>query len=159
MQTTSQDFSPTWHAFSATSLIGKHIPSISEVLACKPRCRKPNKVHVDLSNFPLLQQEKMDEECLHADRILSAHKIPHKFPVSAEMIRYPSVAKRGASNVLFRTTSLDIGSKRPDQHQLPERYFPLLSGFSKGFPSRTPLTALSTSQTRSRVHSSLDESY
>jgi len=160
MQTTYQELNPSWHAFGSPSLIGQRVPRISEVLAMKPRVRRPNRVDVNLSEFAILRQEKEAEDNRHTDRILSAHKLPSKFPVKAEDIVYPVTDKLGASNPLFQTTSNDIGSKKPLQHQLPERYFPIDSKFSKAFSAgRAKYTAINTRPTKSQVHQSLDEPY
>ena len=126
----------------------------------KGRVRRPNKVEVNLDDFEILRQEKEIEASLHADRILSAHKQPFKFPVKSENIVYPTVDKHGAYNPLFVTTSMDIGAKKPLPHQLAERFFPLSNKFSKDFAGRRAKnTAINTRTTKSQVHATLDEPY
>ena len=160
MQTTYEELNPKWHAFNSPSLKGQSVPKISEVLAMKPRVRRPNKVEVDIANFEILRKEKEIEESLHADRILSAHKLPWKFPVKSENIVYPVIDKHGADNPLFFTTSMDIGAKKPLPHQLAERFFPLSNKFSKDFAGRRARnTAINTRTTKSQVHATLDEPY
>jgi Domain of unknown function (DUF4490) len=160
MQTTYQELNPKWHAFNSSSLTGQNVPKISEVLARRPTVRRPNRVHVDISEFAILNREKEIEANLHADRIMSAHKLPWKFPVRSENICYPIIDKHGSGNPLFATTYNDIGSKKPLQHQLAERYFPLSSRFSKDFAGRKAKnTAINTMGTKSAIHSSLDEPY
>jgi len=158
MQTTYQELNPHWHAFNASSLRGQMVPRISEVLASKPRVRRPNKVEVDLTEFTILNQEKEIEKNLHADRILSAHKLPWKFPVKSENIQYPIIDKHGADNPLYAPISLDIGSKKPLPHQLAERFFPLSNKFSKDFAGRrAKYTAINTMTSKSRIHDTLNE--
>lgn len=158
MKTTYEDLQASWHAFgSAPDLEGQEVPNISAVLAQKPRVRRPNRIDVKLEEFEILSAEKAREESSHADRILSAHKLPWKFPVRAENIEYPEINKRGATNPLYKTTAMDIGAKKPMQHQLAERYFPLNNNFSQGFANRrAKSTALNTTLSRSKIHESLD---
>ena len=158
MRTTAQDLQPSWHAFShAPDLQGQQVPNISQGLAQKPRVRRPNHIDVKLEEFEILSLEKTREQNSHADRILSAHKLPMKFPVRAEHIQYPPIVKRGASNPLFRTTAMEVGAKVPMQHQLAERYFPLNNNFSQSFANRrVKFTTLNTNPSRSRIHSSFD---
>ena len=162
MRTTYQDLHPSWHAFShSPDLHGQQVPNIAEVLSRKPLLRQPNKINVKLEEFAILRLEKEREDNSHADRILSAHKLPFKFPVKAANIEYPPIDKRGADNPLYRTTSMEVGARLPMQHQLAERYFPLNNNFSQSFANRraSQSTALNTNLSRNRVHyysSSLD---
>ncbi len=136
------------------------IPKICDVLGSKSRVRKPRHVEVDLTPFVSLKQAADLVKSRQADRMLSAHTIPVKFPVKAEHITYPKSGLRGSDNPLYASTSSLIGAEQPRKHQLAERYFPKNNDFSKGFTvQNAKSTALSTRVTWSRVHSELDRFY
>ena len=159
MSTTYRQLDPKWHAFGSTR-IPLDVPDVSQVLASKPLIRKPHHLDIDKAEFPLLLQEEQQDKDSHAEKIISAHILPLKFPVRAEDIHYPTVTKNGAYHPLYKTSSMEIGSKPPQAHQLPERFFPRSSRFSSSFlAGHTENTALKSHPSKSRIHQSLDRPY
>jgi hypothetical protein len=157
-KTTASDYDPLWSSLGAFSVARAPVPKVSEVLSTKPRA--PAALQVDLTPFVNLKLAADMERSRLADRVLSAHTVPVKFPVKAEHISYPTSALRGCDNPLYQSSSSAIGSEQPRKHQLAERFFPKNNHFSKGFTvQNAKSTALSTRLTRSRIHAALDKFY
>lgn len=88
-----------------------------------------------------------------------AHVAPKPFPVS-KVLSYPKVDKKGVDNPIYFTSSSSIGIYPPNEHQLPDRYFPKSNKFSQSFAHNSKRSAgLVTMACKSSVHSSLDEGY
>ena len=54
-------------------------------------------------------REEGDEK--HGERVLSAHILPHKFPINPDKMIYPDI--KNASNPLYYTTNTTYGNEQP----------------------------------------------
>lgn len=157
--TSNSQYKGNWHNGLPGHQLGE-VPAIADILAARSVIKKPVRPLQTTAKCLLanqIAQEKIDQQI---DKVLSADKVPVKFPVQAENYCYPPMAKRGGDNPLFSTSSQAYGSEMPLAHQVPDRYFPSGNNFTKGFVETKPrYTGLSTKPTPSRVHTELDVFY
>merc|ERR1712146_95202 len=99
------------------------------------------------------------QKAKQGEPVLSAHILPTKFPVKAEKMVYPTIAKRGQENPLYATSSRAIGVP-PMSHQVADIYFPKNNDFTNKYTDHRPrYTGLQTQSLPSKVHSSFDTFY
>mmetsp|Transcript_46140 Transcript_46140/g.103757 ORF Transcript_46140/g.103757 Transcript_46140/m.103757 type:complete len:213 (-) Transcript_46140:94-732(-) len=148
-----------WHDGTRGDQMG-HVPKISDVLGARPTIRKPVRPLVTTARTILadtIKQEKMSQQ---GDKVLSADRLPKKFPTNASDYCYPPSAKRGTDNPLYETTGMAYGKEAPDWHQIPDRYFPSNNNFTKEFVETKPrYTGLNCVPSLSKVHVELDQRY
>jgi len=157
-KTSNSDYDPQWAASGSYNVDKAEIPSISQVLAMKERVRAPVRPKIPIERFALQREEDERVRNRQGDAVLSADVLPVKFPCSARDIRYPEVDKLGAKNPLYETSAYNIGKETPQDHQVPDTYFPRNSHFVKRFTDSKPrFTGLQTRPSASRVHSSFDQ--
>lgn len=157
--TTNSSYDPKWKATQSYDVIKAEIPKISDVLAAKELVRKPLYPEIDFNKYTLQREFEAAVKERQGDAVLSAHILPVKFPVRAERMEYPAIAKRGADNPLYSTSSRAVGNK-PMAHQIAEYYFPKNNDFTNKYTdSRPRYTGLRTQATPSKIHSSMDTFY
>jgi hypothetical protein len=80
--------------------------------------------------------------------------VGRKFPYTADEFKYPNIEKPKS---LYIKSNDEYGSKKPNQLELPDKYFPINNTFSKEFSSLMfKNNSLNTAQSRSKVHANLD---
>merc|ERR1719183_146893 len=161
--TSNGEYAGTWHDGTAATEAAtqmRDIPPISHILGSRPTVHKPVRPLVVTAECILAKQIEQERVDSLADKVLSADKVPKKFPAKAEHISYPTNEKHGADNPLYWTTAQLHGKEQPMEHQLPDRYFPSTNLFTKGFLDKKPrFTGLNTAPTPSKIHSTLDQRY
>ena len=58
--------------------------------------------------------------------------IPREFPTTAASLQYPENGKKIGS-LLYMTSSMAIGNKKPSEIDMPSKYFPRPESFTKTF--------------------------
>mmetsp|Transcript_106932 Transcript_106932/g.312697 ORF Transcript_106932/g.312697 Transcript_106932/m.312697 type:complete len:191 (-) Transcript_106932:148-720(-) len=136
------------------------VPKISDVLGARPTIRKPVRPLVTTAKTILADQIVMERKAQEGEKVLSADRLPKKFPVEASAYSYPTSGKQGANNPLYSTSSQSYGQAAPDWHQIPDRFFPSNNKFTGCFVEKKPRnTGLSCAPSLSKVHKELDEYY
>jgi hypothetical protein len=80
--------------------------------------------------------------------------VGRKFPYTAEEFKYPHKSKPQS---LYINSNDEYGSKKPNQLEIAEKYFPINNTFSKEFNNLMyKNNSLNTTQSRSKVHANLD---
>merc|ERR1712194_146697 len=87
------------------------------------------------NDFTLTNAIRSEVEGNTADRVLSAHVLPKKFPIDANRMVYPPLKER---NPLYYTTSSTYGNEQPRPHQVAEAFFPKSNKFSKTYTDSKP---------------------
>jgi hypothetical protein len=83
--------------------------------------------------------------------------IGKKFPFTADQFNYDIKEKPKSLYIKYND---EYGSKKPNQLELPEKFFPINNNFTKEFNgSMYHNNSLNTAQSRSKVHSNLDSVY
>ena len=81
-----------------------------------------------------------------------------KFPFKAEQFTYPNEDKKVES--LYIKYSDEIGKQKPNELELPEKFFPINNTFTKQFGGGMPRNnSLNTAASRSKVHEAFDSAY
>ena len=111
----------------------------------------------------LQQQEALaNEEVCEQDDVNEKYKIDknaivgRKFPFTASQFKYPQDGKE-QPKTFFRKYNDEYGSKKPNDLELPEKYFPINNTFTKEFNQLNFKNhSLNTAASRSKVHANLD---
>ncbi|KAF4684292.1 hypothetical protein FOZ60_007994 [Perkinsus olseni] len=161
--TTYQEYHPFWRSLANSHTVeGHNVPTISQVLEKNSKSRlvqPPFKLQIDMASFKILDDFRRAARERQAERILSAHTIPKKFPVTEEAVA-GHVDSRINQHPLYATTSALVGKDRPMQHQLAERYFPMNNDFTNKFTNLRPrYYGLNTKPRPSKIHKDFDEFY
>ncbi|KAF4672051.1 hypothetical protein FOL47_000991 [Perkinsus chesapeaki] len=161
--TSYQEYFPFWRSLGNSHTVeGHNVPTVSQVLEKNSGSRlvqPPMKLKIDMRQFKILDDFRRATRERQAERILSAHTIPKKFPVTENDVS-GHVDSRIKQHPLYATTSALVGKDRPMQHQLAERYFPMNNDFTNKFTDLRPrYCGLNTKPRPSRIHKDLDEFY
>ena len=82
--------------------------------------------------------------------------IARKFPFEASQFKYPNDGQDKPKS-LYITSNDTYGKIKPNDLELPEKYFPINNTFSKGFGAvMYKNNSLNCAASRSKVHASLD---
>lgn len=82
--------------------------------------------------------------------------VGRKFPFTADEFKYPNNFEEKPKSLYIKSSD-QIGSKKPNQIELPEKFFPINNTFTKEFNQYMYKNAsLNTEASRSKVHPSLD---
>lgn len=82
--------------------------------------------------------------------------IARKFPFEASQFKYPNDGQEKPKS-LYITTNDTYGKLKPNDLELPEKYYPINNTFSKGFGAAMyKNNSLNCAASRSKVHASLD---
>mmetsp|Transcript_29928 Transcript_29928/g.81111 ORF Transcript_29928/g.81111 Transcript_29928/m.81111 type:complete len:191 (-) Transcript_29928:113-685(-) len=158
--TSNGQYKGHWHDGSTGWQVGDKVPKISDILGARPTTKKPVRPLVTTAKTILADQIQMEKRMQEGEKVLSADRLPKKFPVEASAYSYPEPAKRGANNPLYSTSSQSYGQAAPDWHQIPDRFFPSTNNFTRGFVDKKPRnTGLHCAPSLSKVHRELDEHY
>eukprot|EP00416_Gambierdiscus_australes_P039982 CAMPEP_0171102542 /NCGR_PEP_ID=MMETSP0766_2-20121228/58091_1 /TAXON_ID=439317 /ORGANISM="Gambierdiscus australes, Strain CAWD 149" /LENGTH=225 /DNA_ID=CAMNT_0011562859 /DNA_START=54 /DNA_END=728 /DNA_ORIENTATION=+ len=157
--TTNAEYRGHWHDGVPGNQLGD-VPKISEILAARPTVKKPVRPLVTTARTLLADQIAAERRAQEGEKVLSADRLPKKFPVEADAYSYPEPGKRGANNPLYSLSSQNYGQAAPDWHQMPDRYFPSNNKFTHGFVETKPrYTGLNCAPTHSKAHKELDQFY
>jgi len=157
--TSNGEYKGHWHDGLPGYQAGQ-VPKISTVLAARPTIRKPVRPLMTTAKTILADQIQAEKKAQEGDKVLSADRMPKKFPVDCKNYSYPKVDKRGADNPLYATSAQSYGSEPPDWHQVPDRYFPSTNKFTAGFVETKPrYSGLNCAPSLSKVHQELDQRY
>lgn len=133
--------------FSAQSLaVTKGMLSVKDVIKRTDDLRKPVRPKVDDEDFVMINTIKLEGQEISAERVLSAHVLPKRFPVDPDRMIYPPIRE---SNPLYYTTNTTYGNEVPRPHQVAEAFFPKSNKFSKSYTDSKPrFCGLNTSTER-----------
>ena len=82
--------------------------------------------------------------------------IARKFPFEASQFKYPNDGQEKPKS-LYITSNDTYGKLKPNDLELPEKYYPINNTFSKGFGAAMyKNNSLNCAASRSKVHASLD---
>ena len=82
--------------------------------------------------------------------------VGRKFPFTADEFKYPNDHNEKPKSLYIKYSD-EIGSKKPNQLELPEKFFPIDNTFTKNFSANMyKNNSLNTAASRSKVHSNLD---
>jgi hypothetical protein len=82
--------------------------------------------------------------------------VGRKFPFTADEFKYPNNCEEKPKSLYIKSSD-QIGSKKPNQIELSEKYFPINNTFTKEFNHYMYKNAsLNTAPSKSNVHASLD---
>eukprot|EP00747_Dinoflagellata_sp_TGD_P185233 gnl/TRDRNA2_/TRDRNA2_41670_c0_seq1.p2 gnl/TRDRNA2_/TRDRNA2_41670_c0~~gnl/TRDRNA2_/TRDRNA2_41670_c0_seq1.p2 ORF type:complete len:178 (+),score=21.08 gnl/TRDRNA2_/TRDRNA2_41670_c0_seq1:131-664(+) len=137
------------------------VPTVSEVMARKPRVRRPlAAAEIDMAGYPALRQREEDLKRAQGDPVLYAPMLPVRFPAKDTGLTYPAPCRQGADNPLYRTTSTKIGEEPPANHQIHDEWFPKGQSFTSSFTESAPRdTSFWTHPTRSKIHAALESPF
>jgi len=122
--------------FSADSLAEKHgLLNMQQLIRRTDDLKKPVRPKVDDEDFIYMNTVKLEGQEIAAERVLSAHVLPKKFPVDPDRLIYPPVRE---TNPLYYTTSTVYGNEKPRPHQVAEAFFPKSNKFSKSYTDSKP---------------------
>mmetsp|Transcript_101394 Transcript_101394/g.286022 ORF Transcript_101394/g.286022 Transcript_101394/m.286022 type:complete len:201 (-) Transcript_101394:115-717(-) len=157
--TTNSQYDGKWCSTGAQGWELKDVPPIQDVLSARPVVRRAQVSPLVVSaKTPVADAIEAERRVRQGEAVLTADVVPKIYPAHAGSFNYPEVAKRGASNPLYQTASQAYGREPPTEQQLPDRYFPSNSSFTKGFMDRKPRnTSLNTDPGYSRIHSAFNE--
>lgn len=159
-RTSNSQYTGHWQDGTRGTQTSSNVPKISDVLGARQTIKKPVRPLVSTAQTVLantIEETKLKQT---GDKVLSADRLPKKFPVLAHEYQYPASSKKGHDNPLYQTASQVHGKEAPLQHQVPDRYFPSANQFTNHFTSQKPrYTGLNTAWTPSNVHSALDTYY
>ncbi|CAD7937415.1 unnamed protein product [Amoebophrya sp. A25] len=113
----------------------KDLLGAEEVIRRTDDLRKPVKPEVADTDFIMTNTIKKETETIMAERVLSAHVLPKKFPVDPDRMIYP---ERGNVNPLYATTNSIYGNEKPRGHQVADAFFPKSNKFSHSFTDSKP---------------------
>lgn len=112
-------------------------------------------------------EQKAKQACIDAENDVNADVnekykfdknaiVGRKFPFTASQFKYPQDGKEQAKT-FFRKYNDEYGSKKPNDLELPEKYFPINNTFTKEFNQLNFKNhSLNTAASRSKVHAALD---
>ncbi len=81
-----------------------------------------------------------------------------KFPFKAEDFKYPN-ASNDKPKSLYIKYSEEYGKFKPNNLELPEKYFPIDNTFTKRFTTNYKNNSLNTASSGSKVHKAFDSVY
>lgn len=81
-----------------------------------------------------------------------------KFPFKAADFKYPNETDSKPKS-LYIKYSEDYGKNKPNDLELPEKYFPINNTFTKRFTANYKNNSLNTASSFSKVHSAFDSVY
>lgn len=84
--------------------------------------------------------------------------VAKKFPFKAEEFRYPNEGNTKPKS-LYIKYSEDYGKHKPNELELPDKFFPIDNKFTKGFPYMYKDSSLNCAPSKSKVHSAFDSIY
>mmetsp|Transcript_1305 Transcript_1305/g.2928 ORF Transcript_1305/g.2928 Transcript_1305/m.2928 type:complete len:156 (-) Transcript_1305:470-937(-) len=99
--------------------------------------KKPVRPHVEDTDFIMTNTIKKETESIMAERVLSAHVLPKRFPVDPDRMIYPPLREE---NPLYYTTNSTYGTEKPRPHQVADAFFPKSNKFSKSYTDSKPRT-------------------
>ena len=86
-----------------------------------------------------------------------AKKTEREFPIRHDQYKYPQHGVN-VGPLIYRTNNMNYGSELPTETEIPTKYLPCDSTFTKGFPGGTyKFNGLNTAKTVSNVHNALNE--
>merc|ERR1712194_280570 len=131
--------------YTAKSLVNSlGLIPVSEILKRSDALRNPVRPVVDSTSFVMINTIETEKKENQAERVLSAHVLPKKFPVDPDKLIYPPLREK---NPLYYTTSSTYGNEKPRSHQVAEAFFPKSNKFSKSYTDSKPrYCGLNTSQ-------------
>mmetsp|Transcript_70301 Transcript_70301/g.139338 ORF Transcript_70301/g.139338 Transcript_70301/m.139338 type:complete len:194 (-) Transcript_70301:97-678(-) len=157
--TSNGEYKGHWHDGLPGYQAGQ-VPKISAVLGARPTIRKPVRPLTTTAKTILADQIRAESKAQEGEKVISADRMPKKFPVDHNNYSYPKVDKRGVGNPLYATSSQAYGSEPPVAHQVPDRYFPSTNKFTAGFVETKPrYSGLNCASSLSNVHKELDQRY
>jgi len=132
-------------SYSGDELTKKNgLIKMDELIKRADGLKKPNAIRVEDTDFWMTNKIREEQAEKHAERVLSAHILPYKFPINPDKMIYPDV--KNAANPLYYTTNTTYGNEQPRPHQVAEAFFPKTNKFSKSFTDARPrIQALNTS--------------
>ena len=63
------------------------------------------------NDFWMTNAIRKEEDDKHAEKVLSAHILPNKFPINPDKMIYPDI--KNADNPLYYTTNTVYGNEKP----------------------------------------------
>lgn len=111
-----------------------------------------------------LRQKNIEQLNNVDDRVNEKYKydknaiVGKKFPFKAEDFKYPN-ENREKPCTLYIKYSDEYGKHKPNNLELPEKFFPINNNFTKKFTYNYKNFSLNTAPSNSKVHSALDSIY
>mmetsp|Transcript_55987 Transcript_55987/g.122376 ORF Transcript_55987/g.122376 Transcript_55987/m.122376 type:complete len:177 (-) Transcript_55987:312-842(-) len=133
---------------------GEHIPTIAEILAERPRIKRPMTPTIDRRRFAVTRELEENLQRKKAQVTPSySHVTASQFPPRETGMRYPD----RQVHPLYRTTGMEYGDSPPRGHHMQEIWFPRDLPFTRSFTDLRPRdTGLRTTLPRSEVHGAFE---
>ncbi|CAD7923298.1 unnamed protein product [Amoebophrya sp. A120] len=116
----------------------KDLLTPKEVIRRNDDLKKPVRPVVEDTDFIMTNTIKKEADSINAERVLSAHVLPKRFPVDPDRMIYPPLREE---NPLYYTTSSVYGNEKPRPHQVADAFFPKSNKFSHSFTDSKPRNA------------------
>lgn len=84
--------------------------------------------------------------------------VAKKFPFKAEEFKYPNEGNTKPKS-LYVKYSEEYGKTKPNELELPEKFFPIDNKFTKGFTTNFSRFGLNCAPSNSKVHKNFDSIY
>lgn len=84
--------------------------------------------------------------------------IGKKFPFKAEDFKYPNQDSEKPKSLYIKYSD-EYGKHKPNELELPDKYFPINNTFTKRFTTNYKNNSLNTASSLSKVHSNFDSVY
>ncbi len=105
-----------------------------------------------------LENQNIDEEINEKYKYDKNAIIGKKFPFKAEEFKYPNYNDEKQKS-LYIKYSEEYGKHRPNNLELPDKYFPIDNTFTKRFTTNYKNNSLNTANSFSKVHKAFDSVY
>ena len=160
-KTTSSDYGGKWLLLEAgATLVNSEIPNYERIGQSIPEFRRREKLlknETVTRQFSESKNEELDEITAARLKLDQNALRAKKFPVPAGAYKYPEHGLNIGSP-LYMTSYMDIGKLLPTSFEIPEKFNPRDTTFTKGFGGQVfHFNGLNTATNFSKVHKQLDE--